>query len=59
MIACPAIAMASRAKASRLHRDRTIWWAAMSASPKRAATAVAIIRIARSESVLTSSGTPA
>lgn len=34
------IAMASRAKASRFQTFEAIWWAAISASPIRAATAV-------------------
>ncbi len=53
------MAMASSAKASSDQTVNVIWCAATSASPSRAATAVAITSMARSDSVRTSSGAPA
>ena len=57
-MAWPAMATASRARASVLQSSKAIWWAARSSVPIRAATAVASTREPRSAVVRTTSARP-
>src|SRR5215470_7451744 len=58
VIACPAIAIASRASDSSIQMRNAIWCAAMAASPIRAASAVVTTSTACSDSVRNTSAAP-